>query len=558
MKIGIGQINTRIGDFAANAEKIVNVCSALAADGAELAVFPECCVAGYPLKDLVFYSKFVEAAQAALDGLKGRLPIPAIVGCPRLDGGSVGVCNSAYLVDGRKIEKICDKHLLPNYGALNDARNFDSGKDFGLVEIGGKKVGVTICEDIWTLPSLPTAPRYEYFPRPLEHFSKLNQNGGRGLDVLVNISASVFSSGNDTVRHAGGLLSEVSKFVGAPLVWCNLVGGNDEIIFAGGSGVFDASGKSPKSACLKKFAEDAKVVDTEKLGGYDGGDFDFQGDADLKDAVVMALRDFVNKCGIKRVLIGLSGGIDSALVAALAVEALGSDRVMGVSMPSKFSSDHSKTDAAVLAENLGIEFHTVSIENMVSATEGALAELFAGRPRDVAEENIQSRARGLTLMAISNKFGSLVLTTGNKSECAVGYCTLYGDTNGGFAPICDLYKTEVYRISNLINKQAGREVIPQNTIDKPPSAELRPDQKDEDSLPPYDVLDAILRLHIEQFKSASEIVAAGFDKAVVDDVLGKVARAEYKRSQYPIGPKVSTVAYSTDRKIPVAIKRGLQ
>ena len=558
MKIGIGQINTRVGDFAANVKKIVDSCAALARDGAELAVFPECSVSGYPVKDLVAYKKFVEAAQQALDSLAGALPIPAIVGCPRVSCESVGVCNSAYLVEGSKIRKICDKHLLPNYGALNDARNFDSGRDFGLIEVGGKKIGVTICEDIWTLPSLPTAPRYEYFPRPLDYFARLNANGSRELDLLVNISASVFSVGNDTVRRRNGLLSEVSRFVKAPLVWCNLVGGNDEIIFAGGSGVFDATSDEPTSKCLKKFDEQNLVIDTESMCGYDGDEHDFRSDADLKKALVLSLRDFINKCGIKKVLIGLSGGIDSALVAALAVEALGRERVMGVSMPSKFSSDHSKSDAAALAENLGIEFHTVSIEKIVDGTENALADLFAGTKRDVTEENIQSRARGLTLMAISNKFGALVLTTGNKSECAVGYCTLYGDTNGGFAPISDLYKTEVYRISNLVNREAARDIIPQNTILKPPSAELRPDQKDEDSLPPYDVLDAILKMHIEEFKSASEIISAGFDKAVVEDVLKKVAGSEYKRSQYPIGPKISTVAYSTDRKIPVSIKRGLQ
>ena len=255
---------------------------------------------------------------------------------------------------------------------------------------------------------------------------------------------------------------------------------------------------------------------------------------------------------------GLSGGIDSALVAALAVEALGKERVIGVSMPSKISSRHSRDDARALAENLGIEFHTVSIEKTVAGAEAELSGLFAGLAPDVTEENIQSRARGLTIMAISNKFGALVLTTGNKSECAVGYCTLYGDTCGGFAPICDIYKTEVYRLCNLINKRAGREIIPQNTIDKPPSAELRPDQLDEDSLPPYDILDAILRMHIEEYKSVSEIVGAGFNRDVVEDVARKVAGAEYKRSQYPIGPKVSKTAYSTDRKIPIAIKRGIQ
>lgn len=557
MKVGIGQINARVGDFSANAAKISDACARLAALGAEFAVFPECAVSGYPIGDLAGYGKFLEAARAALDSLAETLPIPAIVGCPRPGAGPAGARNSAYLLEGGKAARICDKMLLPNYGALNDSRNFDPGSDFGVVEICGKAVGVTVCEDIWTLPSIPTAPRYANRPRPLEYFADLKRGGGR-LDLLVNISASVFSSANDCVRRRGGLLCEVSRTAGVPLVWCNLVGGNDAIVFAGGSGIFDASRGEPVSKCLKKFEEDALAVDVGTLRGYDGDSRDFQGDADLKRAIVMSLRDFVGKCGMRSVVVGLSGGIDSALVAALAVEALGRDRVVGVSMPSKFSSSHSVSDAAALAENLGIEFRSVPIEGPVGAVESALGGLFAGLPRGVAEENIQSRARGLVLMAISNKFGHLVLTTGNKSECAVGYCTLYGDTNGGFAPICDLYKTEVYRISNLVNREAGREIIPQNTIDKPPSAELRPGQKDEDSLPPYGVLDAILRLHIEGFKSASEIVAAGFDRAVVEDVLGKVARAEYKRSQYPIGPKLSAVAFSTDRKIPVSIKRGLQ
>ena len=554
MKIGVGQIDTRVGDFEGNAQKILTACEKFARDGADFAVFPESAVSGYPIKDLVFYGKFVDAAQKTLAELAKKLPLPTLVGCPRAcSDGSVGYRNSAYWLENGKAVAVCDKHLLPNYGALNDARNFDSGKEFSVVEFKGKRLGITICEDIWTLPTIPTAARYEYFPKPLDYFA-----GGGKIDMLVNISASVFSSGNDTVRHKGGLLCEVSKLVGAPLLWCNLVGGNDEIVFAGGSMYVDASGGEPKSQCLEKFAEDCRVIDTEKVAGFDGDSADFKGDADLKKAVVMALRDFVEKCSIKRVLIGLSGGIDSALVAALAVEALGAERVIGVSMPSKISSEHSKDDARKLAENLGIEFHTVSIAEIVAATESTLAPLFAGRPRDVTEENIQSRARGLVLMAISNKFGALVLTTGNKSECAVGYCTLYGDTCGGFAPISDLYKTEVYRISKLINKEAGREIIPQNTIDKPPSAELRPDQKDEDSLPPYDLFDAILRLHIDEYMSVSEIVERGFDRAVVEDVARKVARAEYKRTQYPIGPKVSTVAYATDRKIPVAARRGIQ
>lgn len=556
MKIGIGQINARIGDFDGNIRKIQRACQKLASDGAEFAVFPECAVSGYPLKDLVFYDRFIAEAQEALTSLASALPIPAIVGCPRKCDGAIGYRNCAYWLESGKACAIYDKHLLPNYGALNDARNFDSGDGFCVVDFKGKKIGLTICEDIWTLPSISTALRYDNLSKPIDYYASLNSTGERDLDLLVNISASVFSTSNDSVRKRGGLLEKVSSKVKAPLVWCNLVGGADDIIFAGGSAYLDSSRGVCK--CLKKFEEDCGVIDTDSVEGYDGDAHDYQGIKDLRKALVLALRDFIAKCGLKRVLIGLSGGIDSALVAALATEALGPENVSGISMPSKISSSHSVDDARALAENLGIEFRIVPISETVGAVENSLAEIFAGKERDVTEENIQSRARGLILMAISNKFGALVLTTGNKSECAVGYCTLYGDTCGGFAPICDVYKTDVYKLCNYINETAGREIIPQHTIDKPPSAELRPGQKDEDSLPPYDLFDAILRLHIEGFKSASEIVALGYDAAVVEDVLKKVAGAEYKRRQYPIGPKVSPVAYYSDRKIPVAIRRGIQ
>lgn len=564
MKIGIGQLNTRVGDFAENAKKILDASKSFAEKGADFAVFPECTVSGYPLKDLVFYERFVHTAQQTMHALAKEIPLPIIVGCPSRENGAIGFRNTAYKLEGGRVQKLCSKYLLPNYGALNDARNFDSGDEFCVTEICGKKIGVTICEDIWTLPFVNTAARYVGKKLPLDYFASLNANGKRGLDLLVNISASVFSCGNDCVRCKGGLLWSVSEYVSAPLLWCNLVGGADEILFAGGSGIFevekDASSKiiGERSKCLKKFQEDCEVIDLEKISSYDGDKFDFQGDEDLRKALVLSLGDFMKKCGLKKALIGLSGGIDSALVAALAVEAMGRENVIGVSMPSKISSSHSKDDARALAENLGIEFHTVSIADIVEASEKSLSKIFEGKTRDVTEENIQSRSRGLVLMAISNKLGAAVLTTGNKSECAVGYCTLYGDTCGAFAPICDLYKTQVYSMCRHINATAGREIIPQNTIDKAPSAELRPDQKDEDSLPPYDLLDAILRLHIEEFKSASDIVAAGFQKEVVEEVLKKVAGSEYKRSQYPLGTKISTVAYGADRKISVAIRRGLQ
>ncbi len=554
MKIGVGQINTRVGDFEGNTQKILNACEKFAREGADFAVFPELSVSGCSLKDLSFYKKFVESAESALKALAPKLPLPALIGCPRVCKGAVGIRNSAFWIENGEISAVYDKSLLPNYGAFNDTRNFDSGEECLSINYKGKKIGITICEDIWSLPSVSTSFRYAKNLKPLDCFASQKEP----LDLLINISASVFSSSNDNVRSKDAMLCQVSKYVKAPLLWCNLVGGNDSVIFAGGSAYVDATKKEYVSHCLPKFEESAAVIDTECVSNYDGDSADFSGDVDLLKALTMALGDFVNKCGIKKVLIGLSGGIDSAIVAALAVSSLGKDRVIGISMPSKISSEHSKDDARALAENLGIEFHTVPISEIVDAAESTLAPIFTGKPRDVTEENIQSRSRGLVMMAISNKFGAVVLTTGNKSECAVGYCTLYGDTCGGFAPICDVYKTEVFRLSTLYNELAGREVIPQNTIDKPPSAELRPDQKDEDSLPPYDLLDAILRLHIDEYLSVSEIVEKGFDRAVVEDVARKVAGAEYKRTQYPIGPKVSTVAYTTDRIIPVAARRAMQ
>ncbi len=547
MKIGIGQINTRVGDIDGNCEKIFKACSRLAEGGADLAVFPEMAVSGYPLRDLAFCDSFLDKAKKKLlEELAPRLPIPALIGCPMLGKGSIGRYNAAFWIQDSKVKAVCEKHLLPNYGVLNDSRNYDSSDKFCSVEFLGKKIGITICEDIWTLPKVSTSSRYDLKSAPLPHFKKESENGN--LDLLINISASVFSSSNDDVRAAGGLLEDVSKELNVPLVWCNLVGGNDNLIFAGGSGVFDARSDSPKSSCLAKFSEDEKIVDPFELPNSREGR-PFSGMEETRKAIVMSIRDFVQKCGFKKALIGLSGGIDSALVAALATEALGPENVIGVGMPSAISSDHSKEDAKKLAENLGIEFHMVGVADIVSAAESSLKNVFSGKPRDVTEENIQSRARGLVMMAMSNKFGAMVLTTGNKSECAVGYCTLYGDTCGGFAPISDLYKTEVYEMSRLINSNG--EIIPQNTIDKPPSAELRPGQKDEDSLPPYDILDAILKMRIEEFNSETEIVSAGFDREVVRDVLKKLSRAEYKRSQYPIGPKVSPLAFS-ERNIPVA------
>ena len=561
MKVGIGQIDTTACDIAGNAQKILDAAQKLKDMGADFAIFPELALVGYTPKDAVLRKAFVEKSQLNLSLLAEKLPLPSLVGYIRKSGGAIGAYNSAAWIENGKIKDIYDKALFPNYDVFDEPRVFDSGKKECIVEFCGVRMAITICEDIWTLYGIRTAGRYSGF-KPLQGLRDMNFNADgtkkadKAFDLLLNISASVFSRSNDNVRKSGAMMCKVSDYVGVPLVWANLVGGNDDIIFAGGSGVFAGqsitkSGRDEQK-CLKKFSEDLRVVDPFEICSQEGDAADYSSIADIHSALVLGIKDFVYKSGFSKVVLGLSGGIDSALVATLAAEALGPKNVMGVAMPSAISSSHSVSDAEELARNLGIEYRKVPIAPVVSGADEALKEIFKGLKPDVTEENIQSRARGLVLMAISNKFGSMLLSTGNKSECAVGYCTLYGDTCGGLSPISDLYKTEVYELSRYINRNGI--VIPQNTIDKPPSAELRVGQKDQDSLPPYDILDEILRLYIEEMLPESEICQRGFDKAVVSDVIGKVERNEYKRKQFAYGLKVSPLAFGTGRRMPLARK----
>jgi NAD+ synthase (glutamine-hydrolysing) len=442
------------------------------------------------------------------------------------------------------------KCLLPTYDVFDEDRYFEPAASPTVIQHAGCRIGITICEDIWTHPSIST--RRLYSGRV-----PLDQLADQKCDFMVNISASPWHASKESVRQ-NIVVTDSARALGCPVAYVNCVGGNDELIFDGRSVVCDAHGRA--IAGLAAFAEDLRVVDVRHTGGTNAPfetpnlhpSFAPDPCGDMFNALVLGLRDYAHKSGFKKALIALSGGIDSAVVGVIAAAAFGPENVMGVSLPSAISSQHSRDDARILAENLGMRFETIAIADAVAACEGLLGPLFAGRPRDVAEENIQARVRGVLMMALSNKFGSILLTTGNKSEMAVGYCTLYGDMCGGLAVISDVFKMQVYALARWINRE--KEIIPVSTIEKPPSAELRPDQTDQDSLPPYEVLDAILKGYVEEGLSRRDLVAQGFDEAVVNDVVRKVDLNEYKRKQAAPGLKIAPLAFGVGRRIPIVQK----
>ena len=544
MKVGIAQINTTVGDMRGNLQKMVSAYEQLCGEGAELVVFPELVVCGYPPRDLLLKGGFVEQCLQTLEEFaNGTGGIPALVGFVEENSGPEGrpFFNSVAFCHDGIWSVVSRKCLLPTYDVFDEARYFEEGDATGVLELDGRLIGVTICEDLWNQPEVVARQRYPH--NPVEELMS------HKVDLVVNLSASPWHIGKGIARLE--LLRQAAESCGAPVVYCNLVGGNDELIFDGRSLVVNPGGKVLFEGA--GFLEHLSVVDLN--GSGDG----ISAESEAKDpviqldnvrkALVLGLRDYAYKTGFRKAVLGLSGGIDSAVTAAIAAEAFGKENVMGVSLPSEISSEHSREDARILAENLGIEYHSVGIADVVSAGEQALSGLFAGQAMDVTEENIQARARGLLLMALSNKFGALLLTTGNKSELAVGYCTLYGDMCGGLAVISDLPKCLVFDLARHLNRDG--EVIPQNTIDKPPSAELRPDQKDEDSLPPYPVLDAILERYVERGESAAQIIKAGYEIDVVKDIIRKVDRNEYKRKQAAPGLKVSPLAFGIGRRMPI-------
>lgn len=542
MRIGLAQLNTTVGDLPGNRRLVLEAYQSLVAQGAELVVFPELVICGYPPRDLLFKSRFVPDIEESLAAIAAHTgDVPALVGTVEKNPAATGrrFFNSAALCQNGRVVARAHKCLLPTYDVFDEDRYFEpSPAPPSVFVINGKKIGVTICEDIWTHPKLAPANHYRFQP--------LHWLASQSLDLMVNLSASPWHHGKGHLREQ--LVTDAAQQLGCPVVYVNAVGGNDELVFDGRSLVSDASGRI--TARLPAFAPASVVADAASTVAAPGETVAKEGD--IHAALVLGLRDYAHKSGFKKALIALSGGIDSALVAELAVHAFGADNVIGVSLPSAISSQHSRDDARDLACNLGIRFETIAIADVVASAESALSPVFAGLKPDVTEENIQARVRGVLMMALSNKFGALLLTTGNKSEVAVGYCTLYGDMCGGLAVISDVFKTQVYDLCRWINRD--RVVIPVSTIEKPPSAELRPGQVDQDSLPPYDVLDAILRGYVEEGRSRRELVAAGFAEAVVNDIARKVDLNEYKRKQMAPGLKITPLAFGVGRRIPIVQK----
>jgi len=547
MKIGFAQINATVGDLKGNCELIIRAYERLADAGAELVLTPELALTGYPPQDLVFKSRFVSENLAILEKLHARVGEAALlVGfVDRNEGRGKPFRNSAALLErGKPIRKIY-KSLLPTYDVFDEERYFEPADRVEPFDVPGKKIGVTICEDIWT---------EHYLPRPLYDCEPVRSLVEQGAEIIVNLSSSPFSLHKPAIRYE--LVAGLARAHQRPICYCNLIGGNDQLVFDGDSIAVNPAGNL--IAQLAAFREDEKVVDTDSTEIIEFREA--KTPEQLFAALSLGLRDYCRKCNFRSAVVGLSGGIDSAVTAVIAADALGAENVTGVSMPSPYSSRGSIDDARALARNLGIKFLEMPIAETFKVFKAQFKEIFKGLPENETEENMQPRLRAMTLMALSNKFGHLVLSTGNKSELAVGYCTLYGDMAGGLAVISDVPKTIVYELARWINSEytsrAGRhsEIIPSSTIDKPPSAELKPNQKDQDTLPPYEILDQLLQLYVEENLSARDIIARGFDEKTVRWVQRRVDLNEYKREQAAPGFKVTSRAFGIGRKMPIAQK----
>jgi NAD+ synthase (glutamine-hydrolysing) len=546
MKIALTQLNYHIGNFHQNSEKIINHIHKAKKEKADLVIFSELSVCGYYPNDLLERKEFNQWTQQALDKIvEASQAIAVIVGAPTINESQKGkkLHNSAIFINNGKIEQVVHKTLLPTYDIFDENRHFEPNKEFKIIEFMGKKLAITICEDLWD--DQPTNNSFAksklYITSPIEELKKHQP------DLLINIAASPFSFDQEGNRKA--IMLKNAKEYHLPIVYVNQVGAQTELIFDGGSMVINDNGEVEQE--LAYFQEDFRIINIDRLPAKKV-QTPTTSIEKIHNALLIGIKDYFEKTGFKKAVLGLSGGIDSAIVAVLAVRALGSENVRVLLMPSKYSSDHSITDAVELAENLGIEYETVNIQPMVDEFEKSMSSIFGDLPIDVTEENIQARTRGILVMAISNKYGNILLNTTNKSECAVGYGTLYGDMNGGLSILGDVYKTDVFKLARFINK-AG-EVIPENTIVKPPSAELRPDQKDSDSLPDYDTLDKILFMYIEQNQSPQEIIANGFDEDTVRRTIRLVNRNEYKRFQSAPILRISSKAFGFGRKMPLVAR----
>jgi NAD+ synthetase len=551
MKIALAQINTTVGDIQGNVEKMLSFAARAKAGGARLVVFPELAITGYPPMDLLLKNSFVQANLDALHLLRDQLKdMAAIVGFVDVNPGSGRpLRNAAAYIDGGLMKTVQYKTLLPTYDVFDEDRYFEPATSYVVPECDGFKIGVSICEDIWNDHQL--FPQQRYLVDPIEKVIEQKP------DFFINISASPFSIGKDHIRHE--LVRHQAMRHKVPMLYVNQVGGNDQLIFDGRTLGVDAQGNL--IARGSAFQEELIFVDIERQASdqtikLTGTIQDFPADrtANVLSALVLGTRDYLHKCGFRKAVVGLSGGIDSAVVCAIAAKAVGPENVLGVAMPSPYSSQGSLDDAEQLAKALKVRYEVIKIEAAMSAFDTMFSEQFKGLAKDVTEENIQARIRGLTLMSISNKLGHLVLTTGNKSELAVGYCTLYGDMCGGLAVISDVPKMLVYDLARYINEEAGQEIIPHNTIEKPPSAELRPGQLDQDSLPPYVVLDGIIYAYVEQRRTVDEIVRLGYQPDVVKDVINRIDRNEYKRKQAAPGLKITARAFGVGWRMPIAQK----
>lgn len=543
MKIGLAQLNTTVGDLEGNKAKIIRAYKELCKEGAEIVLFSELTVTGYSPRDLIQKSHFIEDNYKILEEIaKETSSIPAIVGyIDKISDGKWNYYyNAAAWCEQGKVKDNAHKCLLPSYGVFDETRNFTAGSVPTIVEWKGKKIGITICEDIWTGEFLMT--------RRIDQLDPVKYLQEKKVDLILNLSASPWNYNKHKQREK--LLESVAQRCNCNVVYCNLVGGNDELVFDGRSFVANPDGSM--RACMPAFEESLKVIDINGPILKEEICKELSEPEEIYKGLVLGLKDYAGKIGFKKAVIGLSGGIDSAVVACIAAEALGPKNVIGLSLPSSISSEHSRADAKILAKNLGIEFQTLEIQKIIDSAENALQVFIEDTPRDVTEENIQARTRGLLIMAVSNKLNTLVLSTGNKSELAVGYCTLYGDMVGGLAILSDVLKTKVYQLALYINRQ--NEIIPQNTIIKEPSAELSPGQVDQDSLPPYDILDKIIGLYIEEQLSSKKIIELGFDPITTKEVIRKIDLNEYKRKQAAPGLKISTRSFGIERRMPIVQK----